>query len=152
MSRAKDIGTRAETAIVRWAREHGFPSADRGPLRGAKDQGDVLLCPGIIVESKSHKSAAAGQVGAKQLHAWLMETDVEAEHAGADFALLVVKRSGTADPGKWWCYMRLGEWLRLTGAHLPLPDPSQPVCMSLASAAAVLRSAGYGTAPEGETL
>ena len=75
-----------------------------------------------------------------------------AENLADGQALLVVKRSGTADPGKWWCYMRLGEWLRLTGAHLPLPDPSQPVCMSLASAAAVLRSAGYGTAPEGETL
>jgi len=152
MSRAKDVGTRAETAIVRWARENGFPGADRGPLRGSKDQGDVLLCPGIIVESKAHKSAASGQPAPKQLFTWLMETDVEAEHAGADFALLVVKRSGTTDAGKWWCYMRIGEWLRLAGAHLPLPDPSQPVCMSLASAAAVLRSAGYGTAPEGETL
>ena len=152
--KAKDKGTRLETDVLRWFRDSGFPWAERLALSGSQDCGDISLLPGraVIVECKNVSAAASGQPGAKLLHKWLMETDVEAEHAGADFALLVVKRSGTTDAGRYWCYMRLGEWLRLTGAHLPLPDPSQPVCMSLASAAAVLRSAGYGTAPEGEVL
>lgn len=152
MNRSKAKGTAAETAVVRWVRVNGFPGADRQPLRGNRDAGDIALAPGIILEVKSVATAASGQPGAKLLETWLAQTDVETANAGAAHGLLVVKRSGTADPRKWWCYMRLGEWLRLTGAHLPLPDPSQPVCVSLASAAAVLRSAGYGTAPEGETL
>lgn len=152
MNRSKAKGTAAETAVVRFARVNGFPGADRQPLRGNRDAGDIALAPGIILEVKSVATAASGQPGAKLLEMWLAQTDVETANAGAAHGLLVVKRSGTSDPGKWWCYMRLGEWLRLTGAHLPLPDSSQPVCVSLASAAAVLRSAGYGTAPEGETL
>lgn len=152
MNRSKAKGTAAETAVVRWARVNGFPGADRQPLRGNRDAGDIALAPGIILEVKSVATAASGQPGAKLLETWLAQTDVETANAGAAHGLLVVKRSGTADPRKWWCYIRLGEWLRLTGAHLPLPDPSQPVCVSLASAAAVLRSAGYGTAPEGEVL
>lgn len=152
MNRSKAKGTAAETAVVRWARVNGFPGADRQPLRGNRDGGDIALAPGIILEVKSVATAASGQPGSKLLETWLAQTDVETANAGAAHGLLVVKRSGTADPGKWWCYIRLGEWLRLTGAHLPLPDPSQPVCVSLASAAAVLRSAGYGTAPEGEVL
>ena len=149
---SKKKGTHAEVAAMKWLRDNGFPWCDRQPLRGNRDSGDLQLCIDVIAEVKSVAAGATGQPPRGLLATWLQQTDVEAEHADADFALLIVKRSGTADPGKWWCYMRLGEWLRLTGAHLPLPDPSQPVCMSLASAAAVLRSAGYGTAPEGETL
>jgi len=149
---SKKKGTHAEVAAMKWLREHGFPWCDRQPLRGNRDTGDLQLCIDVIAEVKNVAAGATGQPPQGLLATWLMQTDVETENAGAEFGLLIVKRSGTTDAGRYWCYMRLGEWLRLTGAHLPLPDPSQPVCVSLASAAAVLRSAGYGTAPEGETL
>lgn len=145
-------GTAAESAVVRWLQENGFPWASRQPLRGSRDHGDILLTLGIIAEVKSVAAGATGQPPQGLLATWLQQTDVETENAGAEFGLLIVKRARMANPAHWFVYMRLGEWLRLSGAHLPLPDPSQPVCVSLASAAAVLRSAGYGTAPEGETL
>ena len=149
---SKKKGTQAEVAAMKWLRENGFPWCDRQPLRGNRDSGDLLLCVGIVAEVKSVAKGAAGQPPRGLLEEWLQQTDSEAEHAGADFGILIVKRSRVTNPAHWFVYMRLGEWLRLSGAHLPLPDPSQPVCVSLASAAAVLRSAGYGTAPEGETL
>ena len=141
-----------DEAAEKWLRDNGFPWCDRQPLRGNRDSGDLQLCIDVIAEVKSVAAGATGQPAHGLLAAWLQQTDVETENAGAEFGLLIVKRARTANPAHWFVYMRLGEWLRLTGAHLPLPDPSQPVCMSLASAAAVLRSAGYGTAPEGETL
>ena len=149
---SKKKGTHAEVAAMKWLREHGFPWCDRQPLRGNRDTGDLQLCIDVIAEVKNVAAGATGQPPQGLLATWLMQTDVETENAGAEFGLLIVKRARMANPAHWFVYMRLGEWLRLTGAHLPLPDPSQPVCMSLASAAAVLRSAGYGTAPEGETL
>lgn len=149
---SKKKGTQAEVAAMKWLRENGFPWCDRQPLRGNRDSGDLLLCVGIVAEVKSVAKGAAGQPPRGLLEEWLQQTDSEAEHAGADFGILIVKRSRVTNPAHWFVYMRLGEWLRLTGAHLPLPDSSQPVCVSLASAAAVLRSAGYGTAPEGEVL
>ena len=149
---SKKKGTAGEVAAMKWLRDNGFPWCDRQPLRGNRDSGDLQLCIDVIAEVKSVAAGATGQPPQGLLATWLVQTDVETENAGAEFGLLIVKRARTANPAHWFVYMRLGEWLRLTGAHLPLPDPSQPVCMSLASAAAVLRSAGYGTAPEGETL
>ena len=40
---------------VRWFRDHGFPQADRQPLRGNRDAGDLDLAPGVVVEVKAHK-------------------------------------------------------------------------------------------------
>lgn len=146
---AKAKGTAAETAIVRWARDHGFPGADRQPLRGSLDAGDLTLCPGVIVESKVRQAAGTGQPGEQLLSGWLREVDVETRNARADFGLLVVKRSGTTDVGRWWCYMRLGHFLRLTRTpvdHCLYDTLTDPICMSVASMVAALRANGYGDA------
>ena len=37
VTRSKDIGTRAETAVVRYLAAHGFPAAERRALHGATD-------------------------------------------------------------------------------------------------------------------
>lgn len=92
MSRPKDIGTRAETAIARAAQVHGFPLADRLTLRGAQDRGDVGLCPGIIAEVKGGMTAK--DASPALLSQWLADTEKERRNAGAEFAFLAVQRRG----------------------------------------------------------
>ena len=147
---SKSKGTAAETALVRWLRANGFPGADRQPLRGGRDQGDVALCPGVVVEVKYHAGpAATGQPTAATLAAWLDEVDVEQSNAGAAVAFLVVKRKGTTDPGRWFAYVHLSTFVDLTDPEEPciLPDGlahDPPVQLAVADLAALLRAAGYG--------
>lgn len=94
MTRSKDIGTRAETAVVNLAKEIGFEYATRIALAGANDRGDVMLTrnPLTIIEVKAGKAAQSASLN--QIKKWLKETDKERRNAGADFAFLVVQRQG----------------------------------------------------------
>jgi hypothetical protein len=94
MTRSKDIGTRAETAVVNLAQELGFQYATRLALSGANDKGDVMLSrePLTILEVKAGKRAQTASLG--QISKWLKETDRERRNAGAIHAFLVVQRQG----------------------------------------------------------
>ena len=146
---SKAKGTAAETAVVRWAREHGFPGADRQPLRGNRDQGDIGLCPGVIVEVKTSKrTAATGLPPATVLQEWLDQTELERANAGAKIGLLVVKRHGTTDPGHWHCWIGLGAIFDIHGAHQIDTEPDDwPVMLDLADTIDMLRNCGYGDSP-----
>ena len=82
--RSKDIGTRAETAVVRLARDLGFREAERLPLAGAADKGDIRLIrdPLVILEVKAGK--AAQNASWPQIQAWLRETQIERNNAWKD--------------------------------------------------------------------
>lgn len=79
--RSKDIGTRAETAVVNLARQIGYKEAERLPLHGAEDQGDIRLSrnPLIILEVKAGK--AAQNASWNQIQAWMKETMKERNNA-----------------------------------------------------------------------
>ena len=95
MSASKAKGTAAETAVVRYLQANGFPYADRSPLRGNKDRGDVTgLGPGVVLEVKNCKRI--------ELAGWLDELDAEMRNAGAYIGACIHKRRGTTDPGKWF--------------------------------------------------
>lgn len=102
MSRAKDRGTWAETAVTEYVQHSGFPFADRLTLRGSKDRGDVGLCPGVIAEVKNDKSL--------DIPGWLRETETERLNANAKVAFLVVKPPGIGRTrvGMWWSVMYAG--------------------------------------------
>ena len=122
-------GTFAESLLVKWARKNGFPQADRIPRSGAKDRGDVGLAPGVIVEVKNYALKTGFPTDA-QLTKWLAETEAEIRNAGAELGYLVVKRKGTQDVGKWFCFRFYGAagWSMTT----------------VAQQFEVLRRAGYG--------
>ena len=92
MNPNKDKGTRAETAVVRYAHQQGFPYADRQPLRGSHDAGDITLCPGVIVEVKAGKAAQTASL--RQIGKWVAEMQREVANANAGFGLLVTQRQG----------------------------------------------------------
>jgi hypothetical protein len=146
---SKAKGTAAETAVVRWARDNGFSGADRQPLRGNRDAGDIDLCPGIVLEVKAHKTAGTGQPAPLVLAAWMGQAELERGNAGAVMCPLVVKRGGTADPGRWFAYITAAAFAQLMGAPTEhLADPAAPWCTDLATLARLLRWAGYGDALE----
>ena len=91
MNPSKDKGTRAETAVVRYCRGF-FPAAERRALHGREDVGDILLCPGVIIEVKAGKSAQTASL--RKIQAWLGETQREGANAGAEIGLLVTQRQG----------------------------------------------------------
>lgn len=90
--RSKDIGTRAETAVVKLAHRLGFPDAERMALAGKDDKGDVRLCtdPLVILEVKAGKSSQ--NASWSQIQAWMQETKVERNNAF---------RSGRKDLSDW---------------------------------------------------
>lgn len=113
---SKAKGTAAETAVVNYARTHGFSQAQRLTLTGNQDRGDIILCPGLICEVKAHKTWTD-----LDIDQWLDETEQEVHNmwawwnrdvdklSGRPLAFrgfLVIKRPGKTDPGKWWVIER----------------------------------------------
>jgi len=101
MSKAKQKGTAAESALVKFLVGQGFPGAERRALTGANDQGDITGIPALCMEVKNHAKY--------QIPAWLKETEIERINAKADFGILIVKPNGigmTPDKvGQWWGIM-----------------------------------------------
>lgn len=153
-NRPKAIGTWTETAVVRYARAHGFSGADTGhapadrpALHGRNDVGDVHLCPGVILEVKGGK--AAEQASDADIAVWVAQAEAERTNAGAHVGILVTKRKGVGAPnaGRWNAFLTLGTIARLRDYPPDIvhaPADTAVVRMSLESALVQLRCAGYG--------
>jgi hypothetical protein len=132
MSKSKAIGTAAETAATRYLQANGFPACDRQPLRGNRDQGDLIVCrtPRVIAEVKGGQMAETAS--AAVIAEWLEQTETEAVHAGADLGVLIVRRF-RRPVGLWDAYMPSADWaLLLTGESLLTRDAPWPLRSSLA--------------------
>jgi len=121
MSKAKAIGTRAETALRNYLLSAGYSELDahRNVLTGQADEGDVWLRDknhGLIVfEVKGGK--AAKEASHEQMKKWYAEAEKEMDNAGAAFGFLVTQRAGVGYPraGEWWAYGTLGDVSYLSG-------------------------------------
>lgn len=148
--RPRDIGTAAESAVVRYLRTAGFPHAERRALRGNHDAGDVTGTPGICWEVKGGTAARMASDGLIQ--AWLDETDKERVAAGADVGVLVVQRPGIgpANAGRWWAILPGWQYESLCAREMEgfgrwrFGDRG-PLRMHLSQVCALLVYAGYGT-------
>ena len=109
---SRAVGTSAETAAKRWLIADGWPDADRQPLRGIRDCGDLTVCrsPRIIAEVKG--GAAADTASAGLIAEWLAQTETERVNAGADLAVLIVRRH-RRPVGLWDAHMPAAGWLTL---------------------------------------
>lgn len=97
MSKAKQKGTAAETAVVKYLRDNGFIHAERRALHGTVDKGDITGCGSIVFEVKNHKTL--------DLAGWLKELEVEMANAKADTGCVVAKKRGTTNPGDWYAVL-----------------------------------------------
>lgn len=156
VNRPKQIGTAGETGIVRAAHRHGFPGAERRALHGNTDLGDILLCPGIILEAKSGTTAKTAS--AQQLHHWMEETEIERVNSNAALAFLITHRPGysPARADHWWAHTTTGTLHTLTCQDpqvqqlVDYPAPmlqGPPVHLEFAHLLHLLTEAGWGATP-----
>ena len=115
-TRPKDIGTAAETALVRYARSRGHSQARRIALAGSRDQGDVWLTEGIIVEVKG--GHAAETASDERVRGWWGQTVTERDNHGVPVGVLVTNRAGYSGARceAWNAWMDLDTLHRLLGA------------------------------------
>lgn len=105
MTASKQKGTSAETAVVKYLLENGFPDVERRALQGAKDKGDIAGIPQTVIEVKAAKRL--------ELAEWIKELEEEVKNANAKNGVLVVKRPRKGDAGDWYAVMPFSEWVRL---------------------------------------
>lgn len=86
LSTAKAKGRAWETACVLFAKEHGFPLAERRRLSGTEDRGDVAGIPAVVVECKAERTYQPLQ--------WRREADVEADNDHALLGVVWFKKNG----------------------------------------------------------
>lgn len=118
MSKSKDIGTRAETAVRNYLLSVGYDpmTAHRNVLKGSADEGDVWLRESyglIVFEIKGGKSAKDASY--EQVRKWYEEAEVEKANADGKFGFLVTQRAGVGYPraGEWWAYAKLSDLIQL---------------------------------------
>lgn len=107
MSASKQKGTSAERAVANYLARTAFPDADRRPLSGAKDKGDIGGVGRLVFEVKAAK--------AWQIAQWLRETEQERVNAEAHFGILVYKPPGLGltKVGQWLTFMDWFSYLDL---------------------------------------
>lgn len=109
MSKAKQKGTAAETALVRFLQGQGFPNAERRALGGGDggDLGDVTGTPCLTWEVKNVRKYS--------IPAWMKESAVEKVNAKADYCPLIIKPVGVglASVDQWWAVLPVGELVAL---------------------------------------
>ena len=140
-------GLDAERGVVKFLRANGFGGAERDvrtaykvASRATVDPGDITGTPGICWQVKDCQ--------VEKVASWLAET--EAQRVGshgtvpaADLGVLVVRRRGKSDPGRWWAWLPLGQVLGLD-AGVRRSTSSVPVRLELGDLVTLLREAGYG--------
>jgi hypothetical protein len=97
MSKQRAKGTAAETAVVRYLRDHGFPHAERRALHGTADKGDITGCGPVVFEVKNHKQLSLAE--------WVKELEAEMVNAGVDVGAVIAKKRGTTDPAEWYAIL-----------------------------------------------
>lgn len=109
-SSAKAAGSRTERHIADYlAGALNDDRIDRRVKTGAKDRGDIggLRVHGqrVVVEAKDCAKQA--------LPAWVAEAHTEAGNDDALVGVVVAKRRGTSDPGRYWVHMTVDDLLAL---------------------------------------
>jgi len=121
MTLARDAGTRFETDLLAWLREHRF-YAERLARAGAADEGDLVAWKTpdriLLMEAKARRSKTTSLA----LAGWLKEAQTEADNYArrrclteqSVHPLLVVKRPNQPI-GKSYVVMTLEDFMEMNG-------------------------------------
>lgn len=150
---ANDVGKDTEQRVARYLREHGgFPNAERTVRTGyrtaartVQDAGDIDGTPGLCWQVKSLRPTDRAE---RAVAGWLLEVEDQRVRSGADLGVLVVRRWGTTDVGRWWAFLDIVDLIQATGglvAALPA-DVVMPARLQLQHAVTLLHTWGYGDA------
>jgi hypothetical protein len=153
-SRAK--GIRAERELAKYLRTW-WPEAERAVVTGFRagdhvcdDRGDIRGAGELVWQCKN-----VATLTDKDVDDILEETRIQTYAARAHYGIVVQRRQGKTDPGKWWAWLTVADVTQLAaqGRYKPRPDawsytfsgrrmPS--VRMLLADVVDLLLDAGYG--------
>jgi hypothetical protein len=110
MSKQRQKGTSAESAVVNYLNDGTFPKVERRSLNGAKDRGDIAGLPGVVIEVKN--------CATMKLAEWVDEALVEALNDDAEVGVVWHKRKGRGNPGDWYVSMNGHTFAWLLGYYL----------------------------------
>lgn len=103
---SKAKGDRAERQVASWFQEHGEPDADRSLGAGRPaDRGDLTGIRRFCIQVKDHAQF--------RINTWMPEMLDQKRRAGADFGVLLLKKRGTSDVGRWYAVLELEDLNRL---------------------------------------
>lgn len=98
-NKSKQKGTRAETKVVKALLEAGL-RAERRPLKGSKDEGDVIVEDRYILEVKAGKQTA--NYNRTQKEEWLRQTREEKKNSGKQAWLVIVRYNRRLQDAEVW--------------------------------------------------
>jgi hypothetical protein len=104
-NRNRTKGTAAESAVVDYLIENGWPHCERRSLAGNQDRGDIAGLPGVVIEVKNHASLELAQ--------WLDEALREGRNANASVAVVWHHRRGKSNPAQWYVTMQGEQFVKL---------------------------------------
>lgn len=107
---ARQAGARTERHIADYiAAALNDDRIDRRVKHGAKDRGDIggIKCHGqrLVIEVKDCAKQA--------LPEWVAQAHLEAGNDDALVGIVIAKRRGTTDPGRYWVHMTVDDLLAL---------------------------------------
>ena len=108
MSKAKQKGTAAETAVVKYLKEKGYKNCERRSLSGIHDRGDIAGINSVVIEVKNHARMELSQ--------WVSELLTEIKNDKAKTGVVIHKKRGTTDVGEWYATMPVDIWVELLDA------------------------------------
>jgi hypothetical protein len=110
-SSAKTIGTRTERQVADYlAAQLDDDRIDRRARNGAKDRGDIT---GLRFLGGHRLVAEIKDCARQDLPGWTAEAHTEALNDDSVVGVVIAKRRGTTDPGKFWVHMTLDDLLAL---------------------------------------
>jgi hypothetical protein len=116
-NRSKIKGTKAETAVVKWFIENGYLDAERIPLAGADDHGDVRPVRGLVVQVKDGYTNGR-EPSDRLIRDWMQDLAMQRVNGGHSLGLLVHKRPGKGSPADWRWYINGNAYSKALGGSL----------------------------------
>ena len=104
---ARAAGSRFVRQCTDWLQEHGFPFAEKAPLWGAKDKGDIVH---VRTEDGQHIVVEAKDCARISLATWAKEAEEERVNDSALAGVVLHKRHGVAEPSQQWVTMTLADF------------------------------------------
>jgi hypothetical protein len=150
----RNVGRETEQLAARSLRSRGLAGVERAVRTGYRtgeraspDHGDLTGWPGVCVQVKSLRPAGRAET---QTRPWLAELEAQRAASGSDVGLLIVRRWGQSDVGRWWCFLPLANLLALSGG---LPTILLvPVRLELSDVVTMMQTWGWAPCPAPEPL
>lgn len=110
---ARQAGTHTERRLADYLAEQlADDRIDRRPKTGSKDRGDI----GGIRHHSQRLVIEVKDCQRIDLAGWTAQANTEAGNDDALVGIVIHKRRGTTDPGRWYVTMTVDDWLaHLTG-------------------------------------